>query len=141
MYNLTVDQAHTFFVGEGRWLVHNCSTKLNRALGGVAKDGLQAHHLIPEELASHAYLRRITGWDHDGAINGILLPDNQDVADMLGTSWHRGSHDNWTQMVNDSLNTLERQARSGNWSPEQAWQALVTLLGIYTIFFRHKVDV
>lgn len=23
MYNLTVDQAHTFFVGDGRWLVHN----------------------------------------------------------------------------------------------------------------------
>jgi RHS repeat-associated protein len=24
MYNLTVDEAHTFFVGEGKWLVHNC---------------------------------------------------------------------------------------------------------------------
>jgi hypothetical protein len=24
MYNLTVDTAHTFFVGEGQWLVHNC---------------------------------------------------------------------------------------------------------------------
>ena len=23
MYNLTVDQAHTFFVGQGQWLVHN----------------------------------------------------------------------------------------------------------------------
>jgi hypothetical protein len=23
MYNLTVDEAHTFFVGEGQWLVHN----------------------------------------------------------------------------------------------------------------------
>ena len=23
MYNLTIDQAHTFFVGEGQWLVHN----------------------------------------------------------------------------------------------------------------------
>ncbi len=23
MYNLTVDTAHTFFVGEGEWLVHN----------------------------------------------------------------------------------------------------------------------
>jgi hypothetical protein len=25
MYNLTVDQVHTFFVGEGQWLVHNSS--------------------------------------------------------------------------------------------------------------------
>lgn len=24
MYNLTVDEAHTFFVGDGDWLVHNC---------------------------------------------------------------------------------------------------------------------
>ena len=24
MYNLTVDTAHTFFVGDGQWLVHNC---------------------------------------------------------------------------------------------------------------------
>ena len=28
MYNLTVDKAHTFFVGEGQWLVHNCSSNL-----------------------------------------------------------------------------------------------------------------
>jgi hypothetical protein len=29
MYNLTVDTAHTFFVGEGRWLVHNmCGGRL-----------------------------------------------------------------------------------------------------------------
>ena len=25
MYNLTVDEAHTFFVGDGQWLVHNCA--------------------------------------------------------------------------------------------------------------------
>ena len=25
MYNLTVDEAHTFFVGDGQWLVHNNS--------------------------------------------------------------------------------------------------------------------
>ena len=24
MYNLTVDIAHTFYVGDGDWLVHNC---------------------------------------------------------------------------------------------------------------------
>jgi hypothetical protein len=25
MYNLTVDEAHPFFVGDGAWLVHNCA--------------------------------------------------------------------------------------------------------------------
>ncbi len=28
MYNLTVDEAHTFFVGDGQWLVHNCSAQI-----------------------------------------------------------------------------------------------------------------
>jgi len=27
MYNLTVAGAHTYFVGDGQWLVHNCPTK------------------------------------------------------------------------------------------------------------------
>lgn len=29
MYNLTVDTAHTFFVGEGQWLVHNTCRSIN----------------------------------------------------------------------------------------------------------------
>jgi RHS repeat-associated protein len=38
MYNLTVEKAHTFFVGQGRWLVHNaCETPkpLTKPLGKV----------------------------------------------------------------------------------------------------------
>lgn len=30
MYNLTVDEAHTFFVGDGQWLVHNQDDDLPR---------------------------------------------------------------------------------------------------------------
>jgi hypothetical protein len=33
MYNLTVAQAHTFFVGDGQWLVHNCGGSTTK-LGG-----------------------------------------------------------------------------------------------------------
>ncbi len=40
MYNLTVDTAHTFFVGEGQWLVHNDC----RALANTAHD---AHQQLP----------------------------------------------------------------------------------------------
>jgi hypothetical protein len=36
MYNLTVDEAHTFFVGDGQWLVHNICMR-----GGISvQDGL-----------------------------------------------------------------------------------------------------
>ncbi len=33
MYNLTVDVDHTYFVGIGQWLVHNCGVGANRNLG------------------------------------------------------------------------------------------------------------
>jgi hypothetical protein len=33
MYNLTVDTAHTFFVGEGQWLVHNTCKPVYRVWG------------------------------------------------------------------------------------------------------------
>lgn len=33
MYNLTVEGAHTFFVGDGGWLVHNCPA----GAGGVGR--------------------------------------------------------------------------------------------------------
>jgi hypothetical protein len=29
MYNLTVNEAHTFFIGDGDWLVHNCKVKVS----------------------------------------------------------------------------------------------------------------
>jgi len=42
MYNLTVDTVHTFFVGDGQWLVHNdsCDPAL-RALANTANDALK----------------------------------------------------------------------------------------------------
>lgn len=51
MYNLTVAVAHTFFVGEGQWLVHNtCS------LGGRYKDllpanGSEIHHMPADSIS------------------------------------------------------------------------------------------
>ena len=40
MYNLTVDTAHTFFVGDGQWLVHNntCPTYDRSAFGEIDPD-------------------------------------------------------------------------------------------------------
>jgi hypothetical protein len=39
MYNLTVDEAHTFFVGEGEWLVHNQNLFCKTILGSHIKYG------------------------------------------------------------------------------------------------------
>lgn len=36
MYNLTVEEARTFFVGDGQWLVHNCADF--KTIGGHLKN-------------------------------------------------------------------------------------------------------
>ncbi len=36
MYNLTVAEAHTYFVGVGRWLVHNCKKIGDRSVADMA---------------------------------------------------------------------------------------------------------
>lgn len=38
MYNLTVDVAHTFFVGNGQWLVHNAGPCGNIGFRGLVKN-------------------------------------------------------------------------------------------------------
>lgn len=47
MYNLTVAQAHTFFVGHGQWLVHNAGPCVSfQKLGGFSQDVLtKGYHL------------------------------------------------------------------------------------------------
>jgi hypothetical protein len=45
MYNLTVEVAHTFFVGEGAWLVHNCGPNLpGTGIYDKAAGGVGGHH-------------------------------------------------------------------------------------------------
>jgi hypothetical protein len=48
MYNLTVDEAHTFFVGDGQWLVHNCSREQAEA---IADHAFNKHFAQQRDLA------------------------------------------------------------------------------------------
>ena len=60
MYNLTVATAHTFFVGEGQWLVHNtCFLKFNsrnfrenlsRLTDVKSGSNFEAHHILPQKF-------------------------------------------------------------------------------------------
>jgi hypothetical protein len=56
MYNLTVDEAHTFFVGDGQWLVHNAGVcpfdsvtqlALHRTLGNLDDSAIAAFRYRP----------------------------------------------------------------------------------------------
>jgi len=122
MYNLTVATAHTFFVVDGQWLVHNAvcpydkkqhSGDLDLALGGVVGDGMQAQHLIPTELsANHGrphplmVLADRMGWNNDAAYNGVLLPDNRRESIIQNVAWHNGSHSNYTKLVENILDDM-----------------------------------
>ncbi|MCE7989944.1 MAG: hypothetical protein DYG89_53025 [Caldilinea sp. CFX5] len=62
MYNLTVAVAHTFFVGEQQWLVHNCSSSVVRY--GDKASGTNNHHGIMDAWASAnvpGYVSRASG--------------------------------------------------------------------------------
>ena len=39
MYNLTVETAHTFFVGDGQWLVHNCNAIVDGVRVAASAEG------------------------------------------------------------------------------------------------------
>ena len=117
MYNLTVDEAHTYFVGEGQWLVHNaCSSALDRAMGGEVGDDKAAHHLIPGQLEKgdkkHPLVDRAINhptdpWKIDGANNGMHLPSTPELSAELNLPLHNTNHNPYTESVKRRLDQLE----------------------------------
>jgi hypothetical protein len=123
MYNITVAQAHTYFVGESGWLVHNaCGQKLRRQLlksdataTRFDAEGVkwQAHHVIPGQLEDNDYVRKAIDdyhWNIDGADNGIALPVSDEIGKTLNMPSHRGPHANYTSGVESELNALQNRA-------------------------------
>ncbi len=83
MYNLTVDTAHTFFVGEGQWLVHNCGDLIspqrqNHILNGDSTGG---GHLWPGQPGHTPFPQSWSGDD--------ILDNLADIATDPNTQWYR----------------------------------------------------
>lgn len=119
MYNLTVDTAHTFYVGEGQWLVHNaCKPGQAGAFDsfkGVVGDKLTPHHMpqaaqgfTPYEKggalvmheAEHMLTRTFRGKGAQTLITeaglgfrDILAKDIWDVKKIVGTKYNPGLKD------------------------------------------------
>jgi hypothetical protein len=76
-----VADAHTYFVGDNKWLVHNaCADKLWKALGipGGIK-GFSAHHLVSRNSKYAQGARDIlakAGIGLDDMFNGVPLPSS-----------------------------------------------------------------
>jgi RHS repeat-associated protein len=75
MYNLTVDEAHTFFVGDGQWLVHNTCTLYPYYPGG-------GHHIHAKRAFQDQNAVDIAPYNHRTALAirytdlGIYAGDN-----------------------------------------------------------------
>jgi hypothetical protein len=102
MYNLTVDTAHTFFVGEGQWLAHNAcdfgrQSDLRQALG-ITDPNVDAHHLIPWALRNEPIVQKAAeaGWHMNHAYNGIPMPHPHSY----------GGHPIYTKRVKQLLDDL-----------------------------------
>jgi hypothetical protein len=126
MFNLTVDEAHTFYVGSQEWLVHNScvNRSILRKNIGLSNPNQSAHHLIPWEFRNHPIVRfaEQAGWDMNHSYNGIGL-SNEFHGEIPG-------HPEYNSYVQIKLdNFYDRSIKSG-WSAEQAYDALMYLTDI-----------
>jgi hypothetical protein len=150
MYNLTVDTAHTFFVGDGAWLVHNVcgygdSKKLARNMrlsGNPQPGGHQPHHLIPTELDHwHPFIARArnAGWDVNDAYNGLWLPDearHPGLSLRTGLPGHSTYHGNYNRRVQRALDALELRAIVQGWSDSQSLDRLLQAATGFELYIR-----
>lgn len=134
MYNLEVQEAHTFFVGTQGWLAHNATPgdpavlRSNMLAAGVFDEGsgFTPHHMIP--VASGYSKRRgfvrsplldiaiNAGWDIDAAENGIFLPRafmdsiNSNLPQHPGWNREHKSYNAYVQeLIDETYNALNRQ--------------------------------
>jgi hypothetical protein len=76
MYNLTVDDAHTFFVGEQAWLVHNTCNINDFVLIDSTYFSKMGADVLPTSLNTPSYaFTAIGGYNIDGSLHRIALYD------------------------------------------------------------------
>ncbi|NHZ66910.1 hypothetical protein F1735_32315 [Massilia sp. CCM 8694] len=96
-----------------------CSTALGKNIGAKPGDGLQNHHLIPEEIMKDANYSamfdklRSLGFKDDGAPNGILLPGSSALAKSTNIPGHWSSHNQYTAEIEKDIIILESKFRRG----------------------------
>jgi hypothetical protein len=91
------------------------SSALNAALGGYVGDGLQAHHVIPEQVwGTHQNMFDKVGMNMDSAQNGILLADSEAGRISRGDGvYHRGSHPQYNTDMEAKVATIESRWQPG----------------------------
>ena len=123
MYNLTVDTAHTFFVGDGQWLVHNTcpisnnitrlsndlpnspTTRGNAPTFKVDETSVEIHHL--GQSPDGPFIE--THWqDHRGTGNDLMNHPNKTQSSQIDR----------VQWKKDVRNYWKSEWDRGRWRPE-----------------------
>jgi hypothetical protein len=119
MYNLTVDEAHTFFVGEGQWLLHNtdplCGIRLNAANGAAAEARALA------DLRAAGYEILAAGGDDVGRITLNIPGQGKRVIDVLARD------------ANGNLVAIEVKSGQATYLGRQAAKDAQISVGNYTL--------
>lgn len=117
------------------------STELDRNIGGRVGDGMQAHHLIPEEVMDNPAFKDMfdhlesMGFDRNGAANGIHMPGSESLSKKTGMVGHWSNHDMYTADITAKIDKLNTAWSSGKLSDMQL------LLGIRNVQSRAFADI
>jgi RHS repeat-associated protein len=132
VYNLSVANANTYFIGKDKVLVHNAKKGCKPCggfkgkLGGNVGDGKQGHHVIPKEIwgENQGFLDDIgIGGRRDKSENGLNLPDSPQGKGGPN-AYHRGSHDNYSKEVGRRLDDIQDKYGRGLYDKRQARDAV-----------------
>jgi YD repeat-containing protein len=109
MFNLTVDTAHTFYVGSQGWLVHNATNPIRSEIPLP-----QQHHIYPQQFQNYFDSRGIDindhtvdlhgGAEHQRGIHGkggVIGPNNTFLPGRY--------NDRWADFINDNPNASKAE--------------------------------
>ncbi len=107
------------------------SAALDRSLGGIVGDNMQAQHLIPVAVwKDHKpFLDSIgMGGTRDTKSNGLHMPDSETKARAVGRKiYHNGSHKNYSDLVDQKLSRISGRYSANMISKAQARQQVESL--------------
>jgi hypothetical protein len=132
MFNLTVDEAHTFFVGEQDWLVHNCEPIIEGPYGNqwYALDPDDGHELGSVTLETDRFLvfdintktppTRVRGTDVVRDLHNAVIDAGNEVVGIRGTWMYGDNLEAFMKVYNSSIRETRFAAAQATWTARRA---------------------
>ncbi len=108
------------YVSDTNWwldLLGLDSTILGKNIGAVVGDGMENHHLIPEQIweqNDNKLMLDQLGLNMDDSFNGRLVAGSEAKRKALNDKvYHRGSHPQYSAMVAEKMDKIRRKWKPG----------------------------